>query len=64
MIEVNLTAQQAGRLAEELDKALLDYKRLAGALLFEINPAYAEMSERRIRGDAGMFASIDREAAE
>jgi len=29
------------------------------AILIELNPAYAEMAERRIRGDAGMFASVD-----
>lgn len=28
------------------------------ALLIELNPDYAEMAERRIRGDAGMFAEV------
>ena len=29
------------------------------AILIELNPAYAEMAERRIRGDAGMFAQVE-----
>lgn len=29
------------------------------AILIELNPEYAAMAERRIKGDAGMFASID-----
>lgn len=29
------------------------------AVLIELNPTYAEMAERRIRGDAGMFASVE-----
>ncbi len=28
------------------------------AILIELNPEYAEMAERRIRGDAGMFAEV------
>lgn len=28
------------------------------AILIELNPAYAAMAERRIRGDAGMFAEV------
>jgi hypothetical protein len=28
------------------------------AILIELNPAYAEMAERRIKGDAGMFADV------
>ena len=28
------------------------------AILIELNPAYAEMAERRIKGDAGMFAEV------
>jgi DNA modification methylase len=28
------------------------------AILIELNPAYADMAERRIRGDAGMFAEV------
>jgi DNA modification methylase len=31
------------------------------AILIELNPEYAEMAERRIRGDAGMFAQVGRE---
>ena len=30
------------------------------AVLLELNPEYAEMAERRIRSDAGMFASTER----
>jgi len=29
------------------------------AILIELNPEYAAMAERRIRGDAGMFASVE-----
>src|SRR6185503_7930445 len=29
------------------------------AILIELNPEYAEMAERRIRGDAGMFADVE-----
>ena len=28
------------------------------AVLIELNPEYAAMAERRIRGDAGMFAEL------
>jgi DNA modification methylase len=28
------------------------------AILIELNPEYAAMAERRIKGDAGMFASV------
>ena len=28
------------------------------AILIELNPEYAAMAERRIRGDAGMFADV------
>jgi DNA modification methylase len=28
------------------------------AILIELNPEYAAMAERRIRGDAGMFAEV------
>lgn len=33
------------------------------ALLIEINPEYAATSDRRIRGDAGMFATVTQEMA-
>jgi DNA modification methylase len=33
------------------------------AILIELNPEYAEMAERRIRGDGGMFAQVAREPA-
>jgi DNA modification methylase len=32
------------------------------AILIELNPEYAAMAERRIRGDAGMFADVERAA--
>jgi DNA modification methylase len=28
------------------------------AILIELNPEYAEIAERRIRGEAGMFSSV------
>ncbi len=28
------------------------------AILIELNPEYADMAERRIKGDAGMFANV------
>ena len=31
------------------------------AILIELNPAYAEMAERRLKDDAGMFAEISRD---
>jgi DNA modification methylase len=34
------------------------------AILCELNPEYAAMAERRIRGEAGMFAGVNLEAAE
>ena len=34
------------------------------SILCELNPEYAVMSEQRIRGDATLFASVTREAAE
>jgi DNA modification methylase len=29
------------------------------AVLIELNPAYADMAERRISGDGGMFANVE-----
>ena len=29
------------------------------AILIELNPEYADMAERRISGDGGMFASVE-----
>lgn len=34
------------------------------AILIELNPEYADIAERRIRGDAGMFAEMHVEAAQ
>jgi hypothetical protein len=34
------------------------------AILIELNPEYAAMAERRIQGDAGMFASVSLTSAE
>jgi len=39
--------------------ALVADRLRRNAILIELNPAYAEMAQRRIRDDAGMFASID-----
>lgn len=33
------------------------------AVLIELNPAYAAMAERRIRGDVGMFAEVVTDAS-